>query len=241
MLVHRHRPWLLTLLLVAGACQLGTARAGSTEVPDTLEQRIAPCTVCHGKQGEGVEKTGYYFPRIGGKPAGYLYRQLVNFREKRRQYVEMNYIVAYLPDAYLREIAEYFANQRPALPEPTVPKGSKQGLLRAESLITKGDASKGVPACMACHGKALTGTEPGIPGLVGLPAYYIAAQLGSWRNGVRHANEPDCMGKIASRLSADEGAWLGAWLASQRVSAAAAAAPPPARSAKLPLDCGDLK
>lgn len=239
MLPHRYRSLWLTLLLAAGACQLGTAYADSTEVPDTLEQRIIPCTACHGKQGEGLERPGYYFPRIGAKPAGYLYRQLVNFREKRRRYVQMIYIVSYLPDAYLREIAEYFANQRPVLPEPTPPKGPKEGLLRAEALVTKGDPSKGLPACTACHGKALTGTQPAMPGLVGLPAYYIAAQLGAWRNGIRRADEPDCMGKIASRLSADEVSLLAAWLASQRASADAA--PAPARSAKLPLDCGELK
>jgi len=224
---------------VAGMCQMTTALAEPPDVPDTLEQRIIPCTVCHGKHGEGIEKPGYYFPRIGAKPAGYLFRQLVNFREKRRQFVEMNYIVAYLPDAYLREIAEHFASQRPALPEPTVPKISKEALRRAEALITKGDAAKGIPACTACHGRALTGTQPAMPGLVGLPAYYVSAQLGAWRNGVRHANEPDCMGKVASRLSDDEVAWLGVWLASQRASADAA--PAPALSTKLPLDCGDLE
>jgi cytochrome c553 len=94
MLLHRYRSFWLTLLLAAGACQVSTTHADSTEIPDTLEQRIIPCTVCHGKQGEGLEKAGYYFPRIGGKPAGYLYRQLLNFRAKRRQYVEMNYIPA---------------------------------------------------------------------------------------------------------------------------------------------------
>ena len=224
------------VLLGAAACWIGTAHA-APDVPDTLEQRIIACTVCHGKQGEGLEKPGYYFPRIGAKPAGYLFRQLVNFREKRRQYVEMNYLVAYLPDAYLREIAEHFAGLRPPLPEPTTPKGSRQGLQRAETLITKGDASKSIPACMTCHGKALTGTQPGIPGLVGLPAYYVSAQLGAWRNGVRHAEEPDCMGKVAARLSDDEVALLGEWLASQRASVE----PGPVRSGKLPLDCGDLK
>ena len=227
------------LMFVAGVCRMSAAHAEPPDVPDTLEQRIIPCTVCHGKHGEGIEKPGYYFPRIGAKPAGYLFRQLVNFREKRRQYVEMNYIVAYLPNAYLREMAEYFANLRPALPEPTVPKISKGALERAETLITKGDPATGIPACTACHGKALTGMQPAMPGLVGLPAYYVSAQLGAWRNGVRHANEPDCMGKVASRLSDDEVAWLGVWLASQRASADAA--PAPARSTKLPLDCGDLK
>jgi cytochrome c553 len=235
----RSGPSWSALTFVAAVCQINIAHAEPPDVPDTLEQRIIPCTVCHGKHGEGIEKPGYYFPRIGAKPAGYLFRQLVNFRDKRRQYVEMNYIVAYLPDAYLREMAEYFANQRPALPEPTLPKISKEALKRAETLVTKGDTAKGIPACTACHGKALTGTQPAMPGLVGLPAYYVSAQLGAWRNGVRHANEPDCMGKVASRLSDGEVAWLGVWLASQRASADAA--PAPARSTELPLDCGDLK
>jgi cytochrome c553 len=229
----------LSLILILGTAAMPVRAADPPDVPDTLEQRIIPCTVCHGKQGQGLEKPGYYFPRIGAKPAGYLFRQLVNFREKRRRYIEMNYLVSYLPDAYLKEIAEYFANQRPVLPEPTLPKVSKRGLQRAETLITKGDPGKEIPACIACHGKALTGVQPAIPGLVGLPTYYISAQLGAWRNGIRRAEEPDCMAKIASRLNNEDVALLGAWLASQRASADAP--PAPARSAKLPLDCGDLK
>ena len=43
--------------------------------------------------------------------------------------------------------------------------------------------------------------EPGIPGLVGLRPTYIAAQLTRWRVGERHAAEPDCMKRIATRLS----------------------------------------
>jgi cytochrome c553 len=229
----------LSVALIIAAAPMPVGAAEPPNVPDTLEQRIIPCTVCHGKQGEGLEKPGYYFPRIGAKPAGYLFRQLVNFREKRRRYIEMNYLVSYLPDAYLKEIAEYFANRRPLLPEPATPRVSKQGLQRAETLITKGDPAKEIPACMSCHGKTLTGMQPAIPALVGLPEYYISAQLGAWRSGIRRADEPDCMAKVASRLNQEDVAFLGAWLASQRTSVDAA--PAPARSAKLPLDCGDLK
>ena len=56
----------------------GWARAG--DIPDTLEQRLASCTMCHGRNGEGL-KAGEYYPRITGKPAGYLYNQLINFRQ----------------------------------------------------------------------------------------------------------------------------------------------------------------
>jgi cytochrome c553 len=43
-------------------------------VPDTTAQRVQACTTCHGKEGRATNQG--YFPRIAGKPAGYLYNQL---------------------------------------------------------------------------------------------------------------------------------------------------------------------
>src|SRR5438045_592994 len=79
---------------------------------DSMEARVQGCTTCHGQSGQGTRDD--YFPRIAGKPAGYLYNQLVAFRDGTRRYTPMNYLVAYLPDAYLREMAEHYAKQRPA-------------------------------------------------------------------------------------------------------------------------------
>ena len=45
-------------------------------VPDTMAQRVQACTPCHGKEGRATNQG--YFPRIAGKPAGYLANQLVN-------------------------------------------------------------------------------------------------------------------------------------------------------------------
>ena len=59
-------------------------------------------------------------------------------------------------------------------------------LARGEALVTHGDPQRGVPACAGCHGPALTGMEPAIPGLLGLRASYISAQLGGL--ALRHAH-----------------------------------------------------
>src|SRR4051812_476624 len=102
-------PRVRKIVLLAG---LGLGSAGlhaQAPVPDTLEQRVVACAACHGKQGEGL-KANEYSPRIAGKPAGYLYNQLVNFRARRRHSPVMNYMVAYLSDEFLREIAQYYAN-----------------------------------------------------------------------------------------------------------------------------------
>jgi len=152
---------------------------------DSIEARVQGCVTCHGQSGQGTNNG--YFPRIAGKPAGYLYNQLVAFRDGTRQYPPMNYLVAYLPNAYLREMAEYFAKLRPPFSAKEPAPADAAILERGKVIATTGDPGKGIPPCIACHGVGLTGMEPGIPGLVGLRTTYIAAQLTRWRVGERRA------------------------------------------------------
>jgi len=212
---------------------LGSGLAQAQQIPDTLEQRLAACAACHGKNGEGL-KANEYYPRIAGKPAGYLFNQLLNFRERRRQSPPMNYIVAFLSEDYLRDIARHYAMRPPAYPAPQGNPPSEV-LARGEALMKRGDPARKIPACTACHGERLTGMEPAIPGLVGLEVHYIAAQMGAWRNGLRRAQAPDCMANIASHLEPGDIEALAAWLAIQPVKLPD---PLPAGSLKLPMDCG---
>jgi cytochrome c553 len=225
----------LISFLPGGAGQLQAAEPQAGKVPDTIEQRVLACAICHGKQGEGIKKSEFY-PRLAGKPAGYLYNQLINFREKRREVPIMTYMVAYLSEPYLQEIAEYYSKLRPPFPPPASA-APKEVLARGETLVTKGDPSRNIPACAACHGEKLTGMEPAIPGLVGLTAGYIIAQLGAWKNGVRHAEPPpDCMEIIALHLSFEDLAAAAEYLGAQ--SASPDTPPAPANSLKLPIECG---
>lgn len=217
---------------------LGIADAGAQRVPfDSIAQRTAACTVCHGEQGRSTRDG--YFPRIAGKPAGYLFNQLVNFRDGRRQqYPLMVYTVLHLSDSYLEEIAQYFADQHPPYPPPQAPDVPPATLDRGRILALSGDPAKKIPACVGCHGKSLTGVAPAIPGLLGLPRDYINAQFGAWREGARQAAAPDCMADIARRMSVEEISAASAWLAAQAVPRD----PRPAQSlpAKLPMPCGSV-
>jgi cytochrome c553 len=223
---------LCAVALVIATPVLAQERAGE-RVPDTMEARVAACVGCHGAQGRGVENV--YFPRLAGKPAGYLYNQLVAFREGRRKYVPMNYLLEYLPDDYLMRMAGYFAAQNP--PPLVQPRSTAtpQLLRDGQRLVTEGVPGKRVPACIACHGAELTGREPGIPGLLGLRADYVSAQLGAWRYGVRTALAPDCMQFVASSLTEPEVAAVAAYLASLPVSGAR---PAKQGGPRLPLACG---
>src|SRR3954468_18494862 len=70
---------------------------------DSMAQRTLACTACHGREGR-AGPDGYY-PRIAGKPQGYLYNQLLNFRDGRRHYGLMAGLLEPLSDEYLYEIA----------------------------------------------------------------------------------------------------------------------------------------
>jgi cytochrome c553 len=204
---------------------------------DSMEARVQGCVTCHGQSGQGTSNG--YFPRIAGKPAGYLYNQLIAFRDGTRRYPPMNYLVAYLPDAYLREIAEHFAGLRPPFAAREQANADLATLARGEAIARQGDPAKGVPPCMSCHGAGLTGMSPGIPGLVGLRPTYIAAQLTRWRVGERHAMEPDCMKRIAVRLTDPDVAAVSAWLARQEPPANPS--PEPANVNRMPLACGSKR
>lgn len=225
------------LLIVALPVSTGVRAADAPTVPDTLKQRIAACTACHGEHGEGTPESGF-FPRLAGKPAGYLARQIRNFQDGLRKYAPMEYTVRGLSAEYMQEIAGYFAAQQVPYEHSPVPRITDEMLQRGQALATKGDPARKVPACAACHGARLTGVEPDIPGLVGLPYDYISAQLGSWRTHTRAMVAPDCMATIADRLSEADITAVSAWLATREVPADAHAQPP--GSVTPPLACGVL-
>src|SRR6187402_2918828 len=116
-------------LLFAALCLMAPAHGAAPPFEDTMAQRTLACAACHGKEGR-AGPDGYY-PRIAGKPVGYLYNQLLNFRDGRRHYGLMARLLDPLSDAYLLEIARHFASldlpyaasQRPAVPADVLQRG----------------------------------------------------------------------------------------------------------------------
>jgi cytochrome c553 len=213
--------------------------AASLAFENTMAERTRACTACHGEQGR-AGPDGYY-PRLAGKPAGYLYNQLQNFQQGRRQYGLMQGLIDPLSPEYLRAMAVHFSELQLPYPAPAPATVSAAMLATGKTLVLEGDARRGLPACVSCHGKALTGVQPFTPGLLGLPRDYLNAQLGGWQTGQRKARAPDCMTTIAKRLSDADVNAISQWLASQPVpargSAVAMRPPLPPGAAPLP-ECG---
>lgn len=223
----------LALTLLSCLCW-GVALAGPGD--EGMSARVLACTACHGKEGRATPDG--YFPRIAGKPAGYLYHQLLNFRDGRRSYPQMSYLLEHLTDDYLREIADYFSALDLPYPPPSTAPAPRALLERGQQLVRHGDADRKIPACIQCHGDAMTGVAPSVPGLLGLSRDYVVSQLGAWQTGQRQAQLPDCMARVARQLSVDDVGAVSAWLAAQHVPGQGR--PAKAFKAELPMPCGGV-
>jgi cytochrome c553 len=214
--------------------------AVSAPFENTIAQRTQACTACHGAQGRAAPD-GYY-PRLAGKPAAYLYNQLLHFREGRRHYGLMTQMVEPLTDAYLLEISQYFAGLKVPYPPPQPTTASAALLEQGRQLVMNGDPARQLPACVQCHGMAMTGVLPQVPGLLGLPRDYLNAQIGAWKSGKRQAHAPDCMAHVVERMSLADINAASTWLAAQAVptnSSPALSAPKLSTNVAVPT-CGHV-
>ncbi|AVT07845.1 hypothetical protein C8248_07475, partial [Paracidovorax avenae] len=98
-----------------------------------MADRVIACTACHGREGRATQQG--YFPRIAGKPAGYLYHQLLNFRDGRRSYPQMSYLLEHMTDDYLREIARHFSALELPYAAPPPPQAPPATLERGRRLV----------------------------------------------------------------------------------------------------------
>ena len=183
----------------AGVKSINVAAVVTSPVSEPL---YAPCASCHGSDGEGNQKLGA--PRLAGQPGWYIERQLRNWRDGiRGTHSEDIYGMQMRPmamtlvkDADLRRVVKFITTLRGAPSEPTI----------------QGDTDAGKIAyatCTACHGAQGEGNRAlNSPKIAGLPDWYIARQLKSFKKGIRGTHEKDTYGQqmrpMAQSLPHDE-------------------------------------
>jgi len=151
----------------------GDAKAGA--------DKAATCVACHGPDGNSVNPE---WPKIAGQSARYLEASLAAYKSGDRKNALMNGQAMNLSAQDMQDLAAQYAAQsmKPGA-------GSEDSIEVAEPLYRGGDADRGLPACLACHGPAGGGNAAaGWPAIGGQHATYLATALKAYRSGERNAS-----------------------------------------------------
>jgi cytochrome c553 len=141
--------------------------------------KVAVCAACHGPNGNS---TNPEWPKLAGQNAVYIAEQLHLFKTGVRNNPIMKPLVASLSDKDISDIAVYFEAQTPAGLEAD-PSYWKAG----QALYSRGDRSRDVPACVACHGPDGRGNlAAGYPALRAQQSVYVVKQLNDYASGARY-------------------------------------------------------
>jgi cytochrome c553 len=161
--------------------------------------RAATCFACHGPNGNGAINPEW--PKLSAQGSRYIYGQLKDFKTAARKNPVMMGQAAALSDEDMRNLASFFAAQAPV---PGV--ASKDAVKVAQLLYRGGDASRGLPACAACHSpEGLGNAAAAYPRLSGQNSGYVINQLKAYASGERGATpKGQIMQSIASKLTSDE-------------------------------------
>ncbi|MCR6495553.1 c-type cytochrome [Thermomonas sp. S9] len=114
----------------------------------------------------------------------------------------------------MRDVGAWFASQKAGAgvaDDTVIAEGPNKGLKFyqvGQRLFRDGDASRGIPACMACHGPAGAGNPgPPYPALHGQAATYVARRLEEYRAGTTTYKNPaqfQLMAMVSKPLTDEE-------------------------------------
>lgn len=273
----RHaRAYGLVALVGLVAVAAAVAQTTVTPVPDAAPVQVAPlagtpeqvtwgdvqrgqqlagtCAACHGLDGNPPTPA---YPRLAGMPERYTAQQLALFKSRERNsgMAAVMYPFADTLSAQdMRDLGAYFQTQKAGAgiaDDTLIASGPYAGMKFfevGEKLFRSGDASRGIPACMACHGPAGQGNPgPAYPSLAGQMADYSKRRLEEYRAGTTVARDYknfQIMATIAKPLTDEEIGALSSYLqglhprandvGAQAAVAAAPAAPAPAAAPAAP-------
>jgi cytochrome c553 len=163
------------IFCIAVSIALMTGAPAAAQEPFVLEEAVAVCTECHGKDGIPEEAE---FPIIWGQQFFYIYTQLKDYAAGRRASDVMSPIASNYTREQQTEIAQYFAEKG----WPAIRASTKEGDAElAERSMTGGQ-------CSACHGKFQGDSR--IPRLAGQQPGYLRKTMQDFKNEVR-LNAPD--------------------------------------------------
>lgn len=184
----------------------GKAPPPKSDPLSAAKSASAGCAGCHGETG--VSKTSG-MPSLVGLDPGYLSTAMSGYKDGQRKNDMMKSLVSALGDRDIKNIALFYALQKPAAAQ--TPAAGDQAA---------GKAAAG--ACAGCHGEQGVSSMPGAPSLAGQDSQYFVAALQAYRDGSRNDST---MKGIAASIDERAGKDLAAYYAAQQPQAPKVARP----------------
>ncbi|BFL82187.1 c-type cytochrome [Shewanella baltica] len=193
------KTFVIGLTLCSGYAAASVAPSGK-QLMEIIPQPAQLCVSCHGVEGQGVEPLG---PRLAGLSKQYISTQLQHFQAGVRQNATMMPMAMTLQGDGIEQVANYFSAKPANEVKPAI--RGEQVVFNDDTarLAYQGDWSRGLPACVTCHGPS--GLGGGLfPRLAGQQASYIKTQLLAWQSGTRKSDVDGMMANVANKLTAAE-------------------------------------
>jgi cytochrome c553 len=184
--------------------------------------KAVACAACHGADGNPTDPQ---YPRLAGQSERYIAHQLALFASGERHSglaAVMAPFAQILSPQDMRDVGAFFAQQKSGAglaDDSVIADGPYAGLKYYEigqRLFHGGDADRGIPACMSCHGPTGAGNPgPAYPHIGGQQADYTARRLQEYQAGVTSERDPakfHIMAKVAHSLTEQEIGALASYL-----------------------------
>lgn len=183
-------------VVIAATCALFGFATAALAAGDASAGRAksATCAACHNADGNS---TNPEYPKLAGLGAGYLFKQLQEYKNGTRANAIMLGMSAALSEQDMLDLAAFHDSQ-------TIARGAADPELAplGEAIFLGGNLGTGVSACIACHGPAGTGNPAAkFPALAGQHAQYTETQLKAFRSMERANDAGQMMRNIAARMT----------------------------------------
>jgi cytochrome c553 len=190
-------PRLACVLLAA--CALAAPAAAQDVEAGRVKAQV--CAACHGADGNALSAE---VPHLAGQTWRYIYIQLRDYQEDRRQDPVMSPMAKPLSREDMIAVANYFAAQK-----------LKPSTFQADpARVQRGKAKADETLCTMCHLGGFMGQNE-IPRVAGQSYDYVVKQLKAFKARTR-TNDAGSMTSVAQTLSEDDIVNLGHYLASLR-------------------------
>jgi len=191
------KPFYIFVLLSISPYIFADSNNDSLELEQAKKIVTNLCIACHGIDGNSPLPAN---PNLSGQHAGYITKQLMQFKNGERDNAVMKGMVANLTEQDMINLGSYFEQQKQNL---LFAKSNGENSL-GEKIYRAGVATKGLPACASCHGPAGHGIPDLYPRLNSQHAAYTISQLNAFRLETRMNDNAMMMRTIAQKLTDKE-------------------------------------